>query len=587
MHVLATAGHVDHGKSTLVRALTGQNPDRLAEERRRNMTIDLGFAWTTLDAGQKIAFVDVPGHADFVPNMLAGIGPVPAVLFVVAADEGWMPQSAEHLAALDALQVRHGLLVVTRSDLADPGPAGTQALAKMRTTSLRHVDRVAVSSTTGAGLEQLRHHLAELVRDLAPPDASGPVRLWVDRVFTVRGAGLVTTGTLPQGTVEVGDELVVAPRGIRVKVRGIQTLGTQTSTTRGVARVALNLRGLGRDDIRRGDALLTPRRFLDTTVCDVRLHHTGDARMPKTLMLHIGAATRAVHVRPLGTEAARLSFAPALPLHIGDRALLRDPGRHRIVTGVTVLDVQPPELRRRGAATLRARQLATLSGTQAEAQELAHRRLVRRPLLEAMGVRVTSAPVAADWLADPGYWQEMAQRLTVLVSDHAAAQPYSDGLPLETARQMLGLPEPALVAALVELPLVLRQGRIVHQGEKLPEPLATAVRQVRDVLQRAPFRAPEAQDLAGLHLGAREIRRVVRAGLLLCLEEKVVLMPDAPQQALARLALLEQPFTVSEATRALDTTRRVSLPLLRHLDGQGLTLRLDDNRREVVRRRGG
>ncbi|WP_329402375.1 selenocysteine-specific translation elongation factor [Streptomyces melanogenes] len=586
MHVIATAGHVDHGKSTLVRALTGRNPDRLAEEQRRNMTIDLGFAWTTLDVGQEIAFVDVPGHANFVPTMLAGIGPVPAVLFVVAADEGWMPQSAEHLAALDALRVRHGLLVVTRSDLAAPEPARAQALAKMRTTSLRDVDCVAVSSRTGAGLERLRHCLAKLVQDLAPPDASGPVRLWVDRVFTVRGAGLVTTGTLPQGTIEVGDELVVAPRGIHVKVRGIQSLETETSTARGVARVALNLRGLGRDDIRRGDALLTPRGFLDTTVCDVRLHHTGDARLPKTLMLHIGAATRAVHVRPLGSQAARLSFAPALPLHIGDRALLRDPGRHQIVTGVTVLDVQPPELRRRGAATLRARQLAALSGTQTEAQELAHRRLVRRPLLEAMGVRVTSTPVAADWLADPGYWQDMARRLTALVSDHAAAQPYSDGLPLESARQALGLPELALVTSLVEPPLVLHRGRIVHQGEKLPEALATAVQRVREVLLRAPFRAPEAQDLAELHLGVREIRRAVRAGLLLCLEEKVVLLPDAPERALAQLARLEQPFTVAAATRALDTTRRVSLPLLRHLDRQGLTFRLNDNRREVVQRRG-
>ncbi|MFI1828437.1 selenocysteine-specific translation elongation factor [Streptomyces sp. NPDC020412] len=586
MHVIATAGHVDHGKSTLVRALTGQNPDRLAEEQRRSMTIDLGFAWTALDSGEEIAFVDVPGHAGFVPNMLAGIGPVPAVLFVVAADEGWMPQSAEHLAALDALQVRHGLLVVTRSDLADPGPARVQALAEMRTTSLCNVSSVAVSSTTGAGLEQLRHRLAKLTEDLVPPDAAGPVRLWVDRAFAVRGAGLVATGTLPRGTIAVGDELVVAPRGTHVKVRGIQSLETETSTVRGVARVALNLRGLGRDDIRRGDALVTPRRFLDTDVCDVRLNRTGDARLPKTLTLHIGAATRAAHVRLLGADVARLSFAPALPLHIGDRALLRDPGLHQIVAGVTVLDVRPPEMSRRGAAAVRARQLTALSGAAVEAEELAHRGLVRRPLLEAMGVRVTSPPVAADWLADPDHWQDLAQRLAALVSDHAAVHPYSDGLPLQTARRALGLPELSLVTSLVRPPLVLQRGCIVHQDEELSEPLATAVREVRAILDDAPFRAPEAQQLAELCLGAPQIRRAVRAGLLLCLEEKIVLLPDAPERALAQLAELAQPFTVGAATRALDTTRRVSLPLLRHLDGQGLTVRLDDHRREVVRRRG-
>lgn len=584
MQVIATAGHVDHGKSTLVRVLTGQNPDRLAEEQRRNMTIDLGFAWTTLDSGEEIAFVDVPGHENFVPNMLAGIGPVSAALIVVAADEGWMPQSAEHLAALDALQVRHGLLAITRSDLADPALARSRALAEIRATSLGEIDSVAVSARTGSGLDQLRRSLARLTRGMRRPDVSAPVRLWVDRAFTIRGAGLVVTGTLPQGCIKVGDELVTAPPGIRVKVRGIQTLEKETSTVTGVARVALNLRGLTRNDVRRGDALLTPQQFLDTTICDVRLHSAVSNRLPSTLMMHIGAAARPVHVRPLGDDTTRLSFAPALPLRIGDRALLRDPGRHQIVAGMTVLDIRPPRLRRRGAAALRARQLTALSGNPTEAQELARRQLIRRPDLEAMGVSVTSAPVAADWLVDPGYWQDLSQRLTALLADFAAAQPYSDGLPLETARQKLGLPDLSLVKSLIRPPLALHNGRIVHKGAELPEPLARSVQQVRDALRRAPFRAPEAQQLRELRLGEREIRRAVRAGLLLHLEGKVVLLPDAPERALVRLGRLEQPFTVAEATRALATTRRVSLPLLRHLDGQQLTQRLEDHRREVARR---
>src|SRR5579872_5091923 len=226
MYVVATAGHVDHGKSTLVRALTGMEPDRWAEERRRGMTIDLGYAWMALPDGEKLAFVDVPGHERFVPNMLAGLGPVPAVLFVVAADGGWMPQSAEHLAAVDALAVRHGLLVVTRADLADPEPVTRVALAEIARTSLGSVEAVAVSAVTGAGLDDLRAALARLAAALrsASPQDSPAVRLWIDRSFTIRGAGTVVTGTLPAGTVSNGQELALAPTGRAVRVRGLEAL---------------------------------------------------------------------------------------------------------------------------------------------------------------------------------------------------------------------------------------------------------------------------------------------------------------------------------------------------------------------------
>ena len=251
MYVVATAGHVDHGKSTLVRALTGMEPDRWAEERRRGMTIDLGYAWMTLPsadeelagkggptgkggpAGEQLAFVDVPGHERFVPNMLAGLGPVPAVMFVVAADGGWMPQSAEHLAAVDALGVRHGLLVVTRADLADPGPATRQALAEISKTSLGRVEAISVSAVTGQGLDELRAALSRLLAELRGPargsasqSGSGvdPVRLWIDRSFTIRGAGTVVTGTLPAGTVRNGQELLLSPSLQSVRVRGLQAL---------------------------------------------------------------------------------------------------------------------------------------------------------------------------------------------------------------------------------------------------------------------------------------------------------------------------------------------------------------------------
>ncbi|MGH3399203.1 MAG: selenocysteine-specific translation elongation factor, partial [Streptosporangiaceae bacterium] len=342
MQVIATAGHVDHGKSTLLRALTGMDPDRWSEEKRRGLTIDLGFAWLKLPSGERIAFVDVPGHERFVPNMLAGVGPVPAVLFMVAADEGWMPQSAEHLAVVDALGIRQGVLVITRSDLADPGPALAQATAELNRSSLGAPPAIAVSAVTGDGLADLVSAIDKLARGLPVPDQGGPVRLWVDRAFSMTGSGTVVTGTLPGGTVHRGDELVVTPSMRPVRVRDIQTLGESAPAATGVARVALNLRGVTKDSLARGMAIVQTGRWTATDVIDVRvcgaadeLHHPVSSadlamRLPRTVTLHIGSARTVARVRPLSGAIARLSLRDPLPLHVGDRVLLRDPGVARI-----------------------------------------------------------------------------------------------------------------------------------------------------------------------------------------------------------------------------------------------------------------
>src|SRR5215469_8610404 len=246
MHVVATAGHVDHGKSMLVRALTGMEPDRWEAEQRRGMTIDLGFAWMTLPSVGQVAFVDVPGHERFITNMLAGAGPVPAVMFVVAADEGWKPQSAEHLAAIDALGVRHGILVITRADLADPAPALRQAERKIAATSLGELEAVAVSALTEQGLPDLIEALGRLTARLPEPDPRAGVRLWLDRVFAIKGSGTVVTGTLLAGTIRNGDELTATPSMRTVRARSVQSLGAQAAQVSGVARVALNLRGVSK-----------------------------------------------------------------------------------------------------------------------------------------------------------------------------------------------------------------------------------------------------------------------------------------------------------------------------------------------------
>jgi len=583
MYVVATAGHVDHGKSTLVRALTGMEPDRWAEERRRGMTIDLGFAWADLPHDETVAFVDVPGHERFVPNMLAGVGPVPAVLFVVAADEGWMPQSTEHLSALNALDVRHGVLAVTRSDRSDPDSATRSALAQLARSSLGHVEAVAVSGVTGDGLPALRAALSRMVARLPVPDGDAPVRLWIDRCFSIRGSGTVVTGTLGAGTIYVGDRLQVGSTGHHVGVRGLQLLGHATKEVSAVARVAVNLRGIDADNIHRGDTLLTPGQFNGRDCIDVRVHGDPSSRLPSTVMFHIGAAAVSAQVRPLGADTARLTLRQGLPLRISDRGLIRDPGLHRVIGGTTVLDVAPPSLRRRGAAIARAASLASLDGRPDELDELRRRGIVPRDELERMGVPVTLRPVAGTWLVDADLWTSLRSQLPAVVADWVQHHPLDVGPPVDVVRRTLELPDLALVSALVTPPMVVQQGRICrqHSDSALTPSVEAAIERLREQLVGEPFAAPDAARLAELNLGPREIAAAARAGALLRVAEGVVLLPGSAERASAVLAELSQPFTVSEAKQALGTTRRVAVPLLELLDRRGATDRLPDDRRRT------
>ncbi|MCA1656274.1 MAG: selenocysteine-specific translation elongation factor [Actinobacteria bacterium] len=580
MHVVATAGHVDHGKSTLVRALTGMEPDRWAEERRRGMTIDLGYAWTSLPSGERVAFVDVPGHARFLGNMLAGLGPAPAVLFVVAADEGWRAQSAEHLAAVDALGLTAGLLAVTRSDLADPGPATAEALQQLKNSSLGGVAAVAVSGATGAGLEELRDALADLVATLPPPTTEGRVRLWVDRAFTVKGSGTVVTGTLGAGRLRVGDTLQLGGRLVRV--RELQSLGASYDEVAAVARVAVNLRGVDRDDVGRGDTLLTPQSWWPTTVVDVRASGDSESPLPAQAVLHIGTASMPVHVRPLGQGMARLTLARPLPLQPSDRGVLRDPGRPGAIVGVVLLDTDPPALHRRGAAAERAAELTRAPGL---SSVLAHRGAVRRSDLAVRGLHILAEEEVrfeGDWLIHPPQWNVWVSALSEAVDRHAREQPLDPALPTDQARRLIELPDLKLLAPLAaEAGLQQAGGRLRRPGSA--PAIAPNVQVLVDRLAAEPFAAPEQPDLDELGIGRREIGAAVAAGSLLRLSTDVLLLPDAPARAMRVVAALPQPFSVSAARQALGTTRRVAIPLLEHLDARGWTRRLDGGLREIVR----
>lgn len=535
-------------------------PDRLAEEQRRGLTIDLGFAWADID-GREIAFVDVPGHERFVGNMLAGVGPVPAIMFVVAATEGWMPQSDEHAGALRALGVQHLLVVISKADLADPAYAIAQVRQQLPGATI----------VLGTDIDSVRSELVALTDRLPAPNRDADVRLWVDRSFTVRGAGTVVTGTLAAGTIRVGDELVHSGR--RLTVRGLQSLERDETDVAAVARVAVNLRGVDHHSVARGDTLCTPDVWRDTHEIDVALRAAG--KLQQQLVLHIGSASMPVHVRPLGDYGARLRLPRPLPLRIGDIGLLRDPGEHRIAAGVEVLDVAPPAMRRRGDARTRAAELATGR--------------VRPPVcarekdLRAMGVEPVGERVG-EWVVDAAWWADQRERLVTAVHRWSAGHAIAAGMPAEELRRDLDLPAIELVTALAAgTGLEVADGRIRTPGAALPDRVEKAVSTLEEWLAAEPFRAPDADELAELRLGAKELAAAVRAGRLVKIADGVVLGPDAYQRAAQILAGVPQPFTVADAKRALDTTRRVAVPLLEALDARGVSRRRPDGTRDLAR----
>jgi selenocysteine-specific elongation factor len=544
--VVATAGHVDHGKSALVRALTGMEPDRLDEERRRGLTIELGYAWTTLDGvdGESVeaAFVDVPGHRRFIGTTLAGVGPVTTVLLVVAADAGWAAQTTEHVAAVDALGISRGLVVVSRADLADPEPVAADVARRLDGTSLAGAAVLAVSSRTGAGLDRLRAGLAALATGAGR--LPGPSGLWVDRAFTVAGSGTVLTGTLGSGSVSTGDRLVLStPGGARaVTVRRLESLGRARERVTAPARVAVNLRGLPVSAGLRGSRLTADPVPLATSA-DVRLDR--EAAPHRTVRLHVGTAARPVTVRPLTGRLVRLSWTEPLPLVPGDGGLLHDPARHLVVAGLEVLEPDPPALVRRGDARRRGAELLGEPGIRRRAGHLVE---------------------DTDW-----------ERWRAALRAAAASGP----LPTARALALAGVPHADLLPELAaELGLVVRGGFVTA-----PAAADLALDRLGAAWGESPFRAPSREELEKAGVTPAVLNDAAAAGRVLRLPGGVVLPGDAAERAVHLLAGLPQPFTVSQARQMLGTSRKVAVPLLEHLDRRGLTRRVDATLRTVVPRR--
>ncbi|OBJ31579.1 selenocysteine-specific translation elongation factor [Mycolicibacter heraklionensis] len=598
MFVIATAGHVDHGKSTLVRALTGMEPDRWAEERRRGLTIDLGFAWTALPSGRRVAFVDVPGHERFLPNTLAGLGPASVVCFVVAADEGWRAQSDDHRDAIAALGITQGLVVLTRVDRAGDqrvAQVSDQVRAELAQTGLADAPIVAVSALDGTGLDALRTALDDLLAELPEPSSTGRVRLWVDRSFTITGAGTVVTGTLTAGALAAGDQLQLLGRGHSraVVIRGLQSCGETHSELHPTVRVAVNLRGVAAGEVRRGDALVSSDEWLTTMVADVR-HRTGCplAEAPERIVVHVGTAAVPARLRLLDADHARLTLESPLPLMFSDHLALRDPGARRVLGGVVVLDADPPALRRRGDAARRADELAGTDPADRAGRvlaEVARRGAVSQRRLRLLGYALPPVPpevsVIGGWWVHAATYQAWLDRLRSAARELRERDPLSAGLSRGAAADLLSLPDPALLDELVGAAGLEHRDGLIRLPDDRTDlgPAEDGVAELESRLAASPFHAPEADDLAALHLGIRELAAAERVGRLLRLAENLVVLPTAPALAMRELASLTQPFTATQAKQALNTTRRVAIPLLEYLDARGWTRRIDAVYREVVR----
>lgn len=633
-YVVGTAGHVDHGKSTLVRALTGIDPDRLAEEKAREMTIDLGFAWLTLPSGQSVSVVDVPGHERFIKNMLAGIGGIDAALLVVAADEGPMPQTREHLAILDLLGISRGLIVLTKADTVDEeflelaADATREAVAG---TTFAHAPLIATAATTGQGLDALKAALDALLADTPPRAPHGRPRLPVDRAFTIAGFGTVVTGTLLDGTLATGQEVELLPRGIRGRVRGLQTHQAKVSLALPGSRTAVNISGVAVEDVHRGDVLTTPGWLVPTHLLDVRLRMTAGApalEQNDPVDLFIGASEVQARATVLGVDRleagdegwVQLRLAAPVVVVRGDRFILRRPSPSETIGGGTVMESAPRRHRRFDSGALeRLESLRRGTPRDLARQLLASGPREVREVIAVMELEEGAAHVILTALIDEGELLALSpephalspgtfllleggavvleSRLTVMLAKFHAANPLKRGMPREEAKSRLGL-TPRLFDEFVAH--LHRKGSVIAEGGGAPilrmpthtVALPPAQRVAADALLAALAKEPYAPpDPATLGVGAETLAVLAEEGSIVRVAEGIVFARDAYDRMVTQtLSLIDAhgSVTLAQFRDAVGTSRKYAQAVMEYLDARRITRRAGDARlrgplaREIV-----
>jgi selenocysteine-specific elongation factor len=628
MRVVGTAGHVDHGKSTLVTALTGINPDRLKEEQAREMTIELGFAWLTLPEGEQVGIVDVPGHRDFIENMLAGIGGIDAVLFVVAADEGVMPQTREHLAIVDLLQVPGGVIVLTKADLIDDPDwfdlVEMDVRQAVQGTVLQDAPLVRVSARNGQGLDELKRQLVLALADCPPRIDMGRARLPVDRVFTIAGFGTVVTGTLGDGQLRLGDDVEVLPGGLRGRVRSLQTHKKKEDFAVPGSRTAVNISGLDLDQVQRGNWLARPGQYRPTQRVDVyfRLLHdaTSVLKHSSEVKMFIGAAEVLARVRLLGAEELhpgesgwlQLELRDAIVAVRGDRYILRRPSPGETIGGGTIVDPQPAGRHKRFDSEVLARLVALRQGTPADVlmqaslasgaapvRELAQRARLSAEATQAALVELLTAgdlealeagavTLAADVLvmARP-QWQAETQRASGEVDAYHVAYPLRRGMPREELKSRLRYTPRLFNAALkrwIAQGLLVERGTLLARSEHRIEFTPAQKAQVERLLGKfaaAPFVTPSVKECQA-EVGEEVYAAMLDLDMLVQVSTEVVFRRgDYETMAAGVRAHLEREptLTMAQFRDRFNTSRKYAQAFLEYLDSTGLTVREGDVRK--------
>jgi selenocysteine-specific elongation factor len=630
MRVIGTAGHVDHGKSALILALTGINPDRLREEQERQMTIDLGFAWMTLEDGEEIGFVDVPGHRDFIENMLAGVGGLDAVLFVVAVDEGVMPQTKEHLSILDLLEVENGIIVITKMDLLEDESwleMVKEDIQRLTEGSrLENASMVPVSVITGEGMDTMRERISEIVKCTPPRPDLGRARLPIDRVFTIAGFGTVVTGTLIDGSLTVGQEVEILPKALHGRIRGLQTHKSKVERAIPGSRTAVNISGIDVKDISRGDVLVMPGSYSTTRMLDVQYRHLMDAgstlKHNQRVKLFIGTAQCMARVRVLDGETIEpggegwLQFVmdQAIVAARGDHFILRRPSPGATLGGGRIADAHPHRKHRRNDKQVIQRLEKSLRGT--EGEKLAQSLLslgptTLRQAIQHAGIETVDAQEVINELLDAeeliqvsdgelksdssvivshrSTWDGLSKKVLTILEQYHHMNNLRFGMPKEEIKSRIKIDANLFSLLMKDLE---RKERIVNLGTKValygfrPELNEDETQQISSLMakfMKTPFSPPSIKECIS-QVGNELYEYLLESDQLVRVSSEVVFLKstyDEMVQKIVEELQKRKTLSVAEVRDLFGTSRKFALGIMEYLDAIGITVRKGDVRELV------
>jgi selenocysteine-specific elongation factor len=628
MRVIGTAGHVDHGKSTLIAALTGVHPDRLKEEQEREMTIDLGFGWLTLPDGEQVGIVDVPGHRDFIENMLAGVGGIDAVLLVIAADEGIMPQTREHLAILDLLAIPTGIIVFTKVDLT-PDPSWLALLENdvrslVLGTALQDAPCVRVSARSREGLDELVSVLSQILKDRPGRLDLGRPRLPIDRVFSMPGFGTVVTGTLLDGSLNTGDEIELLPTGLSGRVRGIQTHKNKVDKVIPGSRTAVNITGADTSQIQRGNVLTCKNQYEPSSRLDARVRLLKESSKPlkhaTDIKFFVGTSESLASVRLLDAEMLlpgqegfiQLNLRQSVVAVRGDKFILRRPSPAETIGGGVIVDHQPSKRHKRFDTKLLGSLTALVQGSPADIlmeavrslQTATVREIIDRSRLapeiaqEQLPELVASGALVAfgqnlreltdgDLIMSKTEWQSLASRTGELIQAYHQDHPLRRGVPREELKNRLNMDarrfNPLLVSLISAGLLAESDGHISISDRSIQfnADQKTKVELLFQKFSEHPFNPPGAKECIA-EVGEELFHALIGRGDLIRVSAEIVLRRIDYDSMVAKVKsdILERGrITLAEVRDEFLTSRKYAQALLEHLDAQGLTVRDGDYRK--------